>query len=147
MGAQAELLDAAKSALGLTSDNSLAVRIEATRAAVGNWRSGERNMSDEFVVTICELARLDAGYWLLRVNEEHADGAVRAVWRGLRQAIGKVAGVALTTALLAALAQSGAVSAVQTAEANAPSLYIMSSAALLAVALMRAVRRRFRPAR
>jgi hypothetical protein len=99
MHAQAALLDAARKACSLPSDNALAARVGIQRQLASKWRSGDKPMADERIAQICALAKLDGAEWIARVHADRAtDATERKVWlsmldrlRPIAAAVGLVA--------------------------------------------------------
>lgn len=81
MSALNELLDKAKNACGLASDNALAERVGVTRAMISKWRSDEKPIADERIAQLCALAKADGPEWMARIHAERAQSpAERALW-------------------------------------------------------------------
>lgn len=81
MSSVAALLDKAREACSLPSDNALSQRLGVTRAVVSTWRSGNAPMPDERIAQLCAMAKLDGPEWLAKIHAERAQSpAERALW-------------------------------------------------------------------
>lgn len=92
------LLDNARKARSLSSDNALAAHFGLHRQAVSKWRNGEAWPSKEHIEALAELAGMDAGEWLLRVDYLRSDGGVRRSYGKLMKRLG-IAAIVLTPLL------------------------------------------------
>lgn len=103
----AKLLDAAKTASGITSDYRLARTIPVSDNTLYNWRHGHTSPDDERAARLAEMAGLDVGYVLACMAAERAkDGGLKAAWAGLAKRLESIAAVLI----LAIVASLGAVS-------------------------------------
>ncbi|MGR4896968.1 DUF3693 domain-containing protein [Stenotrophomonas sp. LARHCG68] len=81
MSAAAQLLDSAREATNLPSDNALAQKLGVTRATVSGWRKDYYPLPDERIAQLCALAKLDGPEWMARIHAEKAQSpAERALW-------------------------------------------------------------------
>lgn len=84
MFVSAELLDALKAAQGNVSDYRIAQILGVKQQTVSCYRRGLAQLSSEKVVLICEMAGLNAGHWLLRMQLERAKcDSEKAIWNDL----------------------------------------------------------------
>ena len=101
-------LDAAKAARGIPSDNQLAAALGMKRASVSHLRQGRSLPCDETMARIAELAGVDAGEALLRLNYWRArHGRARDAYRILLRGAGvtiSAAAFAIGAAIAGALA-------------------------------------------
>lgn len=95
MNLQAALLDKVKETCSIPSDNALALRINITRAAISEWRSGHKHMTDERIAQLCALAKLDPAPWLaqMHIERSHTE-AERNMWRSILERLRPAAAVA-----------------------------------------------------
>lgn len=91
----ADLLDEARRASGLASDNALAQRLGTTRQVVSQWRHGDSYPGEEKITALAHMARADAGEWLVRVQTARSDGNARRHWEDVAKRLGIAAAVAL----------------------------------------------------
>ncbi len=81
-----QLLDAAKTRLGLSSDYALSAKLDISRQGVREMR--ERGLSDVRAVQIAHILELDPAQVLAWVHAERAqDPAVRKVWEKLAKSL------------------------------------------------------------
>jgi len=81
MNPTAELLDKAREAGNISSDNALSQRMGVTRAVVSAWRGELKPIPDERIAQLCAMAKLDGPEWLARIHAERAQSpAERALW-------------------------------------------------------------------
>lgn len=110
MNLQAALLDKVKETCSIPSDNALALRINITRAAISEWRSGHKHMTDERIAQLCALAKLDPAPWLaqMHIERSHTD-AERNMWRSILERLRPAAAVAglAVPLLVAAMPNTG----------------------------------------
>lgn len=91
----ADLLDEARKASGLASDNALAKRLGTTRQVVSQWRHGDSYPGEEKITALAHMARADAGEWLVRVQAARSDGNARRHWEDIAKRLGIAAAIAL----------------------------------------------------
>lgn len=91
MGNVALLLDNYKKARSIRSDNALSVELDVSRQVVSQWRAGDSYPSPERIAQIAEAASLDAGAWVLAVQNERAGGAERRALRSVLKRLGVAA--------------------------------------------------------
>lgn len=72
MSVTLELLEALKASQGNCSDYRAAKLLGVAQPQICKYRNGERPLSPEKVLFICELIGLDAVDWLLRLYRERA---------------------------------------------------------------------------
>lgn len=72
MSVTIELLEAFKAAQGGVSDYRAAKILGVAQPQICKYRSGERPLSPEKVLFICELCGFDSVEWLLRLYRERA---------------------------------------------------------------------------
>jgi hypothetical protein len=72
MSVSIDLLDAFKAAMGGVSDYRAAKLIGVSQPTVSKIRQGETRWPPERVLSLCEMADLDAVDWLLRWHRERA---------------------------------------------------------------------------
>lgn len=102
-----QLLDAAKSASGITSEYRLCRTVGASDQTLRNWRLGRSVPDEKHAATLAEMAGLDVGYVLASMAAERAkDEGLKAAWAGLAK---RLEGIAAAL-ILAILANLGAVS-------------------------------------
>jgi hypothetical protein len=104
MHTTAELLDAAKSRIGITSDYKLAAILNVSgTATVTNYRKGRSHPDDMICARIADMAGLEAGYVMACVHAQRAASPeVRRVWEGVAEQL-KKAGVAAVLAMVGAV--------------------------------------------
>lgn len=88
MGVVALLLDKAKGTRSIPSDNALSVELGVSRAAVSDWRKGDKYPTEQHIARLAKMAREDAESWFVRVQVERTEGEARAVWVRLAQRMG-----------------------------------------------------------
>lgn len=120
----ADLLDRARRVSGLASDNALAQRLGTNRQVVSQWRHGDSYPSEDNIATLAQMAREDAGEWLVRVRAQRTEGEARRAWEDVVRRLGVAATVALCAIALPYLADSQRIAFA--------SLHLMSLAAVVA---------------
>lgn len=102
-----QLLDAAKTAAGITSDYRLARTIPVSDNTLYNWRHGLTSPDEERSARLAEMAGLDVGYVLTCMAAARAkDEGLKSAWATLAKRLEGIAAVLL----LAIVASLGAVS-------------------------------------
>lgn len=102
-----QLLDAAKTAAGITSDYRLARTIPVSDNTLYNWRHGITSPDEERSARLAEMAGLDVGYVLTCMAAARAkDEGLKSAWSMLAK---RLEGIAAAL-LLAILTNLGAVS-------------------------------------
>jgi transcriptional regulator with XRE-family HTH domain len=82
-----ELLDAAKAAIGVESDNALAIEMGYTRGAVSNWRNGKAYPDEIACAKLADMVGLPLHQVLGAIGEQRAiSREAKAVWRRLATA-------------------------------------------------------------
>lgn len=94
----AVLLDKAKKARSIPSDNALGKKLARSRQVVSQWRSGEAYPDEELIAQLAEMAHEDAGEWLLLVRAERSTGQARKAYGSLVRRLGLAALLAIATA-------------------------------------------------
>lgn len=122
MSAIAELLDQAKKAKGIESDNAFAVALNWRRQVISAWRNGDSYPSEENIAFLAGLAHQDAATWLVRIKAERSDGAAGKAWAALAKKLGAAAAIAL---MVMGFSPSPAVAHVVDYKGNSGTLYIM----------------------
>lgn len=100
-----QLLDAAKSAAGVTSDYKLGLLLKlSSDSAISNYRKGRSVPDDAVAERIADLAGLDVHYVLACVHSQRAkDAHTAAVWRGLADRLKKAGATGAAAAVLLGL--------------------------------------------
>lgn len=124
MSAIAELLDLAKKAKGIESDNAFAVAVGWRRQIVSQWRNGDSYPSEENIAFLAVSAHQDVATWLVKIKAERSEGAAGKAWAALAKRLGAAAAIVL---YLAGAAPSPAVAQVVDSSANSVPMYIMST--------------------
>lgn len=87
-----EILDALKTALGVSSDYALAKKLGVTRGAVSNWRVGLSTFSDEMALKVASVLNVEAGLiFAICYSERAKTEAEKNAWRGMWEKLGGVA--------------------------------------------------------
>lgn len=96
MSNAAALLDKAREACSLASDNALAERMGVSRQLIYGWRQGKWPMPDDRIAQICAMAHEDAPTWAARIHEEQAKSAAeRSMWAQMVRRLSAAAVVTL----------------------------------------------------
>lgn len=120
-----DYLDAAKAARGIPSDNQLASAIGMKRASVSHFRQRRCLPCDETMARLAEIAGLDVGEALLRLNYWRArNGRARDAYKGLLRGAGVAIGAA-AFAIGAAIAPMAPARAGLIERSDIRSMYIM----------------------
>jgi len=106
MSAIADLIDRAKKARAIPSDNAFAVAMGWRRQVISQWRSGDSYPSEDHIAQLAELAHDDPVKWLVAVKAERTDGPAGKAWARLARQLGAAAAVAAVA--LIAYAMPGA---------------------------------------
>lgn len=123
MSAIAELLDLAKKAKHIDTDNAFAVSLNWRRQIVSQWRNGESYPSEENIAFLAGLAHEDPATWLVRIKAERSEGAAGKAWAALAKRLGAAAALVF---LVGGLAPSpAAAQGIDSASVSGP-MYIMS---------------------
>lgn len=86
------LIDKAKEAISLTSDNALAKELGINRQLLWKVRQGAMSLPDKRIVQMCEMAKLDAQVWLAKIHEERADSKIeKQFWHLMLERLGGTA--------------------------------------------------------
>ena len=99
MTAIAELLDKAKKARSIPSDNAFAVAMGWRRQVVSQWRNGDSYPSEDHIAQLAEIANDDPVTWLVRIKAERTDGAAGKAWARLARQLGAAAALAVAALL------------------------------------------------
>lgn len=85
-----QYLDAAKQALGVTSDYALGKALGLNHSAISNYRSGRSNFDDATAIKVARAAGIDPAevFFAMQVERAKSDDA-RAVWSGLLEKFSK----------------------------------------------------------
>jgi transcriptional regulator with XRE-family HTH domain len=119
------LLDKAKERRSIASDNALAAVFDVKRQTVSKWRNGDAYPSEEHIARLAEMAEMDQGLCLIKVQAERASGrAADALMNAVRKLESLAATLCLTIGGIVALTLPAYVSAAARSMAGA-SLYIM----------------------
>lgn len=90
-----QLLDAAKSKQGISSDYKLSLLLDITTGGVGNYRHGRSIPDDSMAERLADLAGIDRGYVLVCLHAERAkEDSVRSTWRTVADRLAHAAAVA-----------------------------------------------------
>jgi hypothetical protein len=86
-----QLLDAAKTAAGVSSDYKLGLLLKlSSDSAITNYRKGRSVPDDAVAGRLAEIAGMDVHYVLACVHAERSkDAKTAAVWRGLADRLAK----------------------------------------------------------
>lgn len=95
MATLALLLDKAKKARSMSSDNAFAVSMGWRRQVVSQWRNAESYPSEDHIAQLAEIAHEDPVEWLVRVKAERSEGAAAKYWARLARQLGAAAALAL----------------------------------------------------
>ena len=86
------LIDKAKEAISLTSDNALAKELGINRQLLWKVRQGAMPLPDQRIVQLCEMAKLDAQVWLAKIHEEKAESKLeKKFWQLMLERLGGTA--------------------------------------------------------
>lgn len=90
----AEYLDAAKNALGITSDNALAHALSTTRQRVSDCRKGHRPISTEPAFRLAIALKLDPAHVVADLESQAEKNPERAAfWKSFCSRAGILAGL------------------------------------------------------
>jgi len=76
-----QLIDAAKTAANIRTDNALGPHIGLTNSAANVWRRGKALPSEKAVFELCKLANEDPEKWILLLRMEMAAPEVKPVFK------------------------------------------------------------------
>ena len=93
------LLDNARNARSIPSDNALALALGQRRQVVSQWRKGDSYPSEDHIAQLAKMAREDEGVWLVRVKAERTTGPAHEGWARVLRQLGVAAAVAVVTLL------------------------------------------------
>lgn len=85
------LLDKARDARSIPSDNALALAIGQRRQVVSQWRKGDSYPSEDHIAQLAKMAREDEGVWLVRVRAERTTGPAHVGWERVLRQLGAAA--------------------------------------------------------
>lgn len=100
MSAINELLDKVRETCSIPSDLALAARLGRSRALVSEWRKGAKQVQDAEIARLAEMAKQDAGLWMVRVHAEQEAGAAGRAWQRLARQLGAAASLAVVALMV-----------------------------------------------
>jgi transcriptional regulator with XRE-family HTH domain len=95
------LLDKAKKARSIPSDNAFALDFGVKRQVVSQWRNGDTYPSEDHIARLAEMAGDDPVKWLVVIKAERTEGLAGKAWARLARQLGAAAAIALLASAVA----------------------------------------------